>query len=426
VIESARSSPAPSTSLTTSSPIAACTIVAKSYIAFARVLACSFRQHHPEIPFFLLLADEVDGWFDPACEPFQMLRLSELEIARLERFRFQYAQQTLSYAATPYLLSRLLARGFERVLFFKQESLVLGPITSFIDVLARRSIVLTPHLLTPLTGPDRIARELNILQSGTFNVGMLGVARTSTAGRFLDWWQDKVATHCRHAVSEGMHYEQRWLDLVPAYFDDVHVLRDPSYNIGHWNLPDRAVSVRGDAVLVDGQPCRLFRFSGYDPGEPFTVTRYSCRLTWENVGPAREVFNRFRLELEKADYHATKDWPYAYGAFDNGVTIPDVARALYLQLGDDAGSFGDPLRSTGPGSYFSWLTSSVDNECGSRCVTRLWYGIHRSRPDLQAAFPDPLGADRDAFLDWATTSGMAEQRLSTRFASPGRSRDAVL
>jgi hypothetical protein len=38
-----------------------------------------------------------------------------------------------------------------------------------------------------------------------------------------------------------MHYEQRWLDLVPALFGDVYVLLDPAYHVGHWNLRDRAV-----------------------------------------------------------------------------------------------------------------------------------------------------------------------------------------
>ena len=47
------------------SALACGTIVAKSYLSFARVLAASFRRYHPAIPFFVLLADEVDGYFEP-------------------------------------------------------------------------------------------------------------------------------------------------------------------------------------------------------------------------------------------------------------------------------------------------------------------------------------------------------------------------
>jgi hypothetical protein len=200
-------------------PRAACgTIVAKSYLSFARVLARSFQQHHPDIPFFVLLADEVDGYFDPSREPFQLVRLSDLDIPHLERFRFHYAQQPLSYTATPCLLAHLLKRGFSRVVFLQAGEPRPRRLRIAVRFPRDASIVLTPHLVTPLAGPDRIPRELSILQSGTFNVGMLGVADTPVTERFLSWWQDRVRTHCRHAVPDGMHYEQRWLDrpLEPA------------------------------------------------------------------------------------------------------------------------------------------------------------------------------------------------------------------
>ena len=97
--------------------IVAATIAAKRHLSLARVLANSFREHHPEIPFFVLLADEVDGRFDPSREPFQILQLSELAIPTLARFRFHYRQQELTYAATPYLLAHLLQRGFTSACF---------------------------------------------------------------------------------------------------------------------------------------------------------------------------------------------------------------------------------------------------------------------------------------------------------------------
>ena len=46
---------------TGSGALAACTIVSKNYLPFARVLARSFRAQHPEAPFFVLLVDRVEG-----------------------------------------------------------------------------------------------------------------------------------------------------------------------------------------------------------------------------------------------------------------------------------------------------------------------------------------------------------------------------
>jgi hypothetical protein len=397
----------------------ACTIVAKNCLSLARVLARSFAAHHPGVPFVVLLADEVDGCFDPAAEPFELIPFEALAIPRRARFRFHYPQQPLSYACTPSLLRHLLEGGYDRVLFFKQESLVVGEHGPAFAALDRHPIVLTPHLLTPLVGPDRVGRELNILQSGIFNVGLLGVSSHPIALRFLDWWQDRVFAHALHAVADGMHYEQRWLDLVPAYFPEAHALRDPGFNVAHWNLPDRAIEVDAGAVRVDGNPCRLFRFSGYDPEKPQQPTRYSTRLTWDNIGPARDVFAHYLRLLIEAGHPETSRWPYAYGTFSNRIAIPEYVRQLYRRLGDAADAFGDPLDATSPDSFFAWLTQTVHTTASGAGITNLWHSIYQERGDLLQAFPEIFGADGDRFVGWTRASGLHEHGIPEALLGPG-------
>lgn len=93
------------------------------------------------------------------------------------------------------------------MLFLKQESLVLGGLASVFDG-GSHSLILTPHLLKPLPGKDRVARELNILQAGSFNGGFVGVSDNGPARAFLKWWQERVFRHSQLDVAAGMHYEQ--------------------------------------------------------------------------------------------------------------------------------------------------------------------------------------------------------------------------
>jgi hypothetical protein len=74
------------------------TIAAKSAFASARVVARSFTEDHPGIPFFVLLADEVDGYFDPAQEEYELLLLRELDGPDAARLRFALTEQQVSYA----------------------------------------------------------------------------------------------------------------------------------------------------------------------------------------------------------------------------------------------------------------------------------------------------------------------------------------
>ncbi len=310
--------------------LAVATVVAKNYLSFARVLAESFLRHHPDTPFFVLLSDEVDGYFDPGAEPFRLLRQSELGIPDLQRVRVRYGRKQVAVTSKPYLLSHLLDQGFESVIFLDPDIWVLSSLEHLFSHVSEHAVVLVPHLLAPLSGEGRVEHELSILQSGVYNGGFVGVSARPAARAFLSWWQGRVYEHCRLDVPQGVHYDQRWLDLAGVFFEDVSVFRDTSYNVAHWNLPERAIKIRDDVITVDGQPCRFFHFSGFDPDKPHAVTRYSSRLDMSNVGPAAELFHRYLALLERAGYHETKGWPYAYGSFapsDSFCSGPDRSRA---------------------------------------------------------------------------------------------------
>lgn len=333
----------------------AATIASKRYLPLARVTAASFREHHPEIPFCVLLTDEAQGCFDPAREPFRVLPLEELAIAEPLRFRFQYAELELSYACTPYLIEHLLREGYDGVVFLKQETLVLDSLAPVWEMLPRHSVLLTPHFLEPPGGSRAVTWALNVLRAGVFNGGFLAFSRQEEARRVLAWWQRKTRRECFVRPDDGLHFEQRWLDFVPVLAPGCHILRDPGMNVGHWNLPERRIRVREGRVTADGAPCRVFRFSGYRADAPHMVTKYNPEMTVESTGEAAPVFARYQRLLVAAGYHEARGWPYAFGVYDNGEPIPDEARRAYHELNDEARRFGDPFATTGIDSFFRWL-----------------------------------------------------------------------
>ena len=388
----------------------ACTLVAKPNLAHARVLAASWREQQPEVPFVVGLTDEPEGCFDPAREPFEVVELARMPFAGNAELRFRHRQQELSYAATPFLLEYLLDRGARRVLFFKQESLVLAPHDITLELLNRHAILLTPHLLDPLEGTDAKQRELGVIAAGTFNLGFLGVSEASSTRAFLRWWQTRLRRYCEHAVARGVHFEQRWINLVPGLFDGVHVLRDPAASVGHWSFPERRVELDGDEqVKVDGSPSRLFRFSGYDPDRPDALTRYDERLTTVAAGAAGAVFERYRSALQEAGHATARAWPYAYDRFDNGVAIADTVRELHAGVTEaESSRFGDPFRTGGERSFWRWLTGPDE---AHPALTRLWAELRRRRPDVAAAYPRPDDDDRLGFRGWAENTGRTEHGI---------------
>lgn len=277
------------------------TIVSRRHLALARVTALSCRAHNPAVPFITLLSDEPDSRLLPENEPFQLVYLRDLQLDNALGLRFQYNEFELSYALTPFWIQHLLGLGYEGVIFLKQETMVLGSLAPEFEQLGTHSVLVTPHLLEPPQGEGAVERELNVLRAGVFNGGFIGFSSDDESRRVLAWWARKTRRHCFRAVEQGIHFEQRWLDFVPSLAPRALVLRDPGINIGHWNLPERRIRVIDGRVTADGVPCRIFRFSGYDPAQPDSVTRYN-NLAVSAMGDAAEVFRTYQRMLEDAGH----------------------------------------------------------------------------------------------------------------------------
>jgi hypothetical protein len=334
-------------------PFAVCTIIWKNYLAYARTLAESLRAHHPDVPCFVLLADRVDGYFDAAAEPFAVVELAQLGIPDVRRLCFQYSPFLLNTAVKPWFLAYLLAqRGVQKLLYLDADILVLDQLTDLAALLDRFSIILTPHLTTPATDPLTVASvERAMLLFGAYNLGFIGIARSQTVDQFLAWWRDRLWRDCLLFPDRGLFVDQKWIDLVPGMFDGVHVIRDPSYNVARWNLHSRHLTTRGDAVLVDGRPCRFFHFSGFDPRSS-EVAKGNRFYTYERLGEAATLYREYGERLYRNGFIETIGWPQAFSVFDNGEPIPDALRMRYLAMGDDVAKFGDPFATSPSDSFY--------------------------------------------------------------------------
>jgi glycosyltransferase involved in cell wall biosynthesis len=400
--------------------LVACTIISKNYLALARTLAQSYRRHHPGGRFFVLLADRLDGRFDPRQEPFELVEVESLGIPEFSRFSFRYSILELNTAVKAYFLRYLFEReGGGKVLYFDPDILLLGDVGRIVELLDRHSIVLTPHITSPYEDALK-PTELDLLQAGAYNLGFLGLSATPTTHRFLRWWADRLFDKCQMARERGMHVDQKWIDLVPGLHEDVAIVRDPVFNVAYWNLHERVVRVRGDAVTVNGEPCRFFHFSGFDLSNLSRVSKHQSRFSMASLGETATLFRRYRDLVNANGHEETRFWPYAYAAFSHGVRIPEFARLMYRELGDEGRRFGDPFDASRRGSFFEWLRAGVDGRRRSDgTVSRLWYEIYAQHLDLQRLYPDVFERDRAAFLAWVVEHGVREHGIDPAFVPAG-------
>jgi hypothetical protein len=356
----------------------AAAVVARNYLPHARVLAESFRRHHPGGRLTLLVVDgaaEVAG-ADVVGPDF--VGVDERELRR--RAVLFDTQGVISSLRAP-LLARLLD---EPVLLLDADMIVLAPLDDLWELAAAEQILLSPHALDPMPGAPGAWLEEELLRAGTFNGGFLGVG--PGAEPFLTWLTERARRDCVREPARGLLYTQTWLSLVPALFPH-HVLRDRGVNAQFHALHGRDVERTAAGPRIGDDPLRLFHFAGFDPGEPGRLCRHY---------PGTELGGRpglARLCSAYAERLRAAGWP---GEPAPAAAIDPVARAVYRRalLAAEAGGGPEP---PDPTELVAWLREAPPNAD----VSRYLLGLHAARPDLRAAFPRVPGADEAGYLRWA-------------------------
>lgn len=385
----------------------ACTIIANNYLAFARVFAASFREHHPSGEVHVLVVDGAEPPHDARSELFIRHSVERLQIPDFRNLAFRYSLLELSTALKPSFLAYLLrSLGVPGVAYFDPDILVTADLEPVFGALATHDLLLTPHITAPLED-ERVPGEHDILVSGAYNLGFVGVAAGERSFAFLDWWRRRLHFECLHDVARGLFVDQRWMDLAPAFVPRTRILHDPGLNVAYWNLPHRRLERREGAWWVEGQPLRFFHFSGFDPLQPQRLSRFQNRYEFADRPDIAPLFAEYARLVAAAGHEQLSKAPYRFSRFANGVAVPEVARRA-LQGADPHGRrWNDPFATTGPDSYFEWLRAPVlaDHQPPlPRLALLLW----DRRPDLQAHFPRPDGADRVAFGEWFVAAAAQE------------------
>lgn len=337
------------------------TSAAQNYLPKVRKLFDSLRKHHPEFELVLALADEPHDSVDFSAEPLdRVIALRDLDIDDRHRWTFFHTIVELSTAIKPYVLRRLLDEpGVDRVFYFDPDMVVFSRLDDMLEALDGANIALTPHVTVPETDLDAIRdNEIAALKHGVYNLGYLGVRPTPEGKRFATWWAERIHHFCVADIPAGLFTDQRWIDLAPAFFDGVHILKSPRFNVATWNLTQRRMA--GDLAsgfTVNGVPLGFYHFTGFDSG----AHRVMMGKNAAGNPAVAQLVQWYSDSARFDDDEPVSRIPWAFGRYTDGSAIPVGHRRLY-----------------------------------------------RARPDLQAAFPDPFDASAGGLQGWMTTQGPLE------------------
>ncbi len=383
-----------------------CTIIAKNYIAHARVLARSFSEHHLGKRLRVLIIDDFAGYIDRSDEPFDILTPGDIGCAEFEDMAARYTILELSTAVKPWLLRHLLADVGAPVTYLDPDIQVFASLEHLDDLAAQHGVVLTPHNATPIPQDGRRPSQVDIMIAGVYNLGYLSLAPRPEVDRLLDWWAERLVGDCRVDPTYGYFVDQRWFDLVPGFVADFAIVREPEYNVAYWNLHSRVLEHDGERYIVDGRPLAFFHFSGFNPDVPTELSRHQNRVQLSGNPALERICGEYVELMRREGIESSRHWPYTFGTLPSGLAFDDLLRGLYMSAAEHGELDLSPFSSDGEAAFLDWLGGQEASAPPG--VHRLLAHVYGTRPDLQNAFPDLNGPGLGRLVEWVQTAGKTQ------------------
>ena len=392
------------------------TICSRNYLAYALTLRDSLIAQEPDLAFRIYLADApLEG---PAPEGVDIVPVSEVLGDDLSEMAFRYNVVEFNTAVKPFCLDHMFnTAGFDAAIYLDPDIQLFAPLSAVHKALdAGASCVLTPHICAPLQD-EETPSDIDLMRSGTFNLGFGAFLNVPEARSFLSWWGNKLKRHCRIDLENGLFVDQRFVDFAPSFLRDLHILHDPGYNVAYWNLANRPVEKTANGWTAGGKPLVFFHFSGVAAHDPAVFSKHQSRFDMTNIGAAARLVSDYRAKLVANGHDTWSLLPYAYGSFDTGEPIVDPMRQG--PSADAKNPFREPNHA-----YWNAPSDMVDQMRGTP-ISRLMYAIHAARPDLRETFPLSTANGRRGFHAWFLAHGPEEYRIEAAQIAAALSESAV-
>src|SRR5690349_5946094 len=207
------------------------TICSNNFLAQAKTMVDSLLYHHPEMKAIIFLVDEKDEQVDyTVFNPAEVIVVNEHIVPGYMEMVDRYTILELSTAIRPFLIRYLDKENktLDRIYYIDPDMMVYDRLDLLDEILKDSNLVITPHFINPIPLDDRKPFEDLALIYGIYNVGFLAInPQTETAQQFLDWWGERTSRFAFADTSRGLFTDQIWFNLVPVFFDKIHILKHP-------------------------------------------------------------------------------------------------------------------------------------------------------------------------------------------------------
>lgn len=372
-------------------PLTVLTVATAPELPFARVLAGSVREHHPDARVVVVAADGPAPQALP--DGVEGLGPADLGLDVPPSQVAVLAPEAASLAVLVPALERLLGDTGE-VVVLAPDSLLLAPIDGLLAGEAAVTLVGRTPSAPPEDGLHPDAKDLAHLPQidpGAF------VMRPSSRDIVCRWREQAGAS--AWALPDDGSLCARLLALQDE--PGVTTVTNPGGVLAWWTLAPGLLGRESGRVTLGGEPVSLVRLPDFDVSLP---TRLHPQLNRVRVS------NDMELRALLADVSARLRGAGADGGRAQSVSLPDggpLPPTLAAMMAEAlvAGALADPPADDRSWAAF-WEYCNAPAGWGADLgMTRYLAALWESRADLREVYPDVRGADGAGYVGWAWVHG---------------------
>jgi len=231
------------------------TIITAGYFPRALALYKSIKKFDPSIVLHVLVTDNkpIDGNLSiPA--GIRIIPVSDLSGYSLvdDLFR-KYAHINMDqfrWSLKSIFISYLLEKGGDKILYVDCDMFFVNDYHFLFKELDDSSVLLTPHWRNsdPLIDKDSFWA---LFRNGIFTGGFIGASQNGLPA--MKWWANACHFMMGAFPEFGIYDDQRYLDILPVYFENTKIIRHRGCTVGAWHYEQCKRELVNGEVLINGK-----------------------------------------------------------------------------------------------------------------------------------------------------------------------------
>ncbi len=299
------------------------TIITQSHLSYAMAMFESLLLHSKvEFDFHCLIAEneiapEVEKIISSFHTSFIPIKLNQIEGPFFQQIYDKYfleKKNEFRWSMKPVAINYLLSqKKYDKVIYLDADLYFFNAPDFLFKLLDKDKVLLSPHWRCSHKPELDWFNFVHNFKHGIYNGGFIGV--NYQGQEVMDYWANLCLAACEQNALNGLHDDQKYLDIFQSYFEGVGVLRHRGCNVSNWNRVEcrRSNDSHGNTYINETFPIVFIHFTDGTNTEilkgndeyllPF-FNSYAKHLN--QIDPALDLIKLTNLSISQQQQNSTK------------------------------------------------------------------------------------------------------------------------